>query len=195
MDIAVNQKLQEELFLEVVRSKGVSIDDAINIINSYNSKRIEELIINNEEFFLEIDYSVSVRDLLKLGKYDYIDSSIKRIKQLDISEGVKNGNFKSGALKMKIFKFKSTMPSSKIILEMKKQGYRPANIVELLTLGYKYQNIQRVFALVAIGINGKRFFTKYYSPYLMTQNYQRQVGLDLSIYGWDSYVRFLAVSE
>lgn len=86
----------------------------------------------------------------------------------------------------KIFKFDKIVTSEEVIEEIKKEGYLPATLSELLT----YKGIEDwLIALGSVGkVDGDR-----YVPYLDGSVSER--GLDLRWWGrdWDGNCRFLAV--
>ncbi len=105
---------------------------------------------------ITVDYSRSISDLLKAGKYDAVDPLLRSVNE---------GSFLSSEKEKKevefgLFHFGKYMLSAKAVSEMKKAGYHPATTQELLLWGEnnseKYSK-HPVFALGSIvDIDGGR---------------------------------------
>lgn len=88
----------------------------------------------------------------------------------------------------KIFHFDKYISSENAILEMKKVGYEPANIYELLSWK-DWNNTDLVVALGSVGeVGGSR-----YVPYLSRSDSGRSLGLYWFGGDWRAYCRFLGV--
>jgi hypothetical protein len=56
----------------------------------------------------------------------------------------------------KLFRFKGSLTLQKILAKMDAEGYRPAELFELLAFGAKYPEKQRKFTIVALGTSASR---------------------------------------
>jgi len=135
--------------------------------------------ICGKEFSVVIDYSLTIEEIIKAGKYD-------------------NTNF--------YFKFynhtiRGEVGNSTLILVQKHEitgvgtgGLRHANLFEILAFGAKYPNEQRKGAILTLGSvlnhpNGKRFI-----PYLFGGEDYRELELDrydISLSSYSDKCRFL----
>ncbi len=90
-----------------------------------------------------VDYNRSLAEMIKAGKYDWVDDNInaKHFPSKD------KGKHK---LTTTLFYFNTRIESDDVIAEMDKQGHRPATIEELLALCEKYSDI-REWPIVALG--------------------------------------------
>ncbi len=57
----------------------------------------------------------------------------------------------------KLFRFKSSLTTQEILAKMDAEGYRPAELFELLAFGAKYPGKQREFTIVALGTSVPRY--------------------------------------
>ena len=64
----------------------------------------------------------------------------------------------SGQVKVevKLFRFKGSLTTQEILAKMDAEGYRPAELFELLAFGAKYPEKQRKFTIVALGTSASR---------------------------------------
>ncbi len=91
-----------------------------------------------------VDYAMSTGEMLKLGKYDWINDNITS--NHFPAKGV--GKMET---KIELLHFNRNISSEKALEEMDKAGYRAAEAHELLAFGAKYPNVQREFPVVALG--------------------------------------------
>ena len=133
-----------------------------------------------------VNYDLSVKELLKAGKYDWINEDITDKNFPSSENGEKEVEFG-------MFHFKRGMSSEDAIAEMKKAGYRrPATMKELLSFGKNNPDLQREFPIVALGsvakLNGHRRVSC-----LVGDGSGRDAYLDYFDGGWHDIYRFLAV--
>ena len=120
----------------------------------------------------------SLKQLIKKGKFDYTNPSI-------IEE-----NFPPEPIRgeLKLFHFDREITSEKAIEEMKKAGYQPANLYELLTFDWNGQDFVVALGSVWRHPRGDRLV-----PSLDEWCGECELSLLLFDGGWFDYCRFLAV--
>lgn len=130
---------------------------------------------------------LSLEKMIDAGKYDWVNSDITE-ENFPMPEG-----FVLGA-QIKLFRFnESSIFSQEVKKEMKRDGWRPATIWDLLDYGAKYPEMQMSFQIAALGsvtrVDGDR-----YCACLTRDGTRRNLSLLLSDSGWmlDTF-RFLAV--
>ena len=96
-------------------------------------------------FTILVDETKTVEELVVEGNYDWSDSNVTSKNFPRSEEGTKDKK------EVALFHFNKTMTSEDVIAEMKKDGYRPATIFELLALGVTQPELQRGFPIIALG--------------------------------------------
>jgi len=97
------------------------------------------------EFSLSVFYSKTIKELIKDGNYDWVDSDINAQNfGEDFKEDVKN-------TQAFLINFTRFISSENAISEMDEYGLRPATLKELLSFGLKYPNEQKKNSIVAPG--------------------------------------------
>lgn len=151
-----------------------------------------EIVVNKtaeSNFTVVIDYGLSLSEMIKLGKYDWVNN--------DITENhfpVKGVGKKE--IVIELVHFNLILNSEDAIKEMTERGLRSATIEELLGLGAAYPDIQRKFPIVAIGSvwqgpdSGDR-----YVPCLNESASERDLHLSWLDSGWYESWRFAAVRK
>ena len=124
---------------------------------------------------------MTLKNLLKNLKLNYANS--------DITE-VNFPNTKRLLTDAKIFQFNRTISSEDAIKEMEKEGYKPANLRELLSWGAKNWNGQDF--VVALGQAWRGPLGGRYVPCLGAWYGERGLGLGYLGLDWDGCCRFLA---
>ena len=97
-------------------------------------------------FTLSVNYSRTVEDGIKAGKYDWSNS--------DITSGhfpTKHCPGSEEGVKIELVHFGKNMNTEDVLSELSKKGLRPAELHELLVLGEKHSDLQREFPIVALG--------------------------------------------
>ena len=138
-------------------------------------------------FPTKVNYDLSVESLVANGKYDWKN------------ENITNKNFpttKKGevSLNMELVHFNQTLTSEEVIADLKKRGFRPAELHELLSFGIQYPEEQRKYPIVALG-SVWRWDVGRRVPYLDGDGGKRDLNLDYFDSLWVGYCRFLAVRE
>lgn len=143
------------------------------------------LKLQTENFVLRVNQAKSLSEMILRGGYDWVN------------EGVNEKNFLSPAEKKllvvscRLFNFNEPVNNKKVIKEMKKKGYRPANLFELLALGSQYKWLQEFFPIVALGSSWQLAIDIVKNPYLVADGHGRKVQLNSS--HWPPRCYFLGV--
>lgn len=147
-------------------------------------------LLSAATYTVSVDYSYTIADMIKAGKYDRIDRRIK--KHFSIRRQAVRSNINTVLVHLDK---KST--TNEVRQHLDKLGLRSARIEELLAFGEKYPDIQRQFPVIAlgsvwVGSDGRRRV-----PALDSWDSERDLdlGLDDPDGGWGGFCRFLAVSK
>jgi hypothetical protein len=133
---------------------------------------------------LKVNYDQTIEELIKKGKYDWVNSDITENNFPDYI----GGQIK---LEAELVKFDKYMESDDILMELDKQGLRPATLKELLSFGIQYPDEKKEEPIVALGsvvdLSGYRLV-----PVLFRWHGERGLGLRFWGGGWHGRCRFLA---
>lgn len=151
-------------------------------------KKLQKL--KEEVFIVSINYSKSLKELMLRGCYDWVNG------------GINERNFVLPAhlinqrvlVSSKLFNFNRLLSSEEAIYEMRKKGYRPATIFELLALGSKYKWLQRYFPIIALGSTWNLAIDVVKVPYLTATTNSRKLHLNSFQVKWPKKCYFLGVS-
>ena len=134
---------------------------------------------------LKINYSKSVKELIKAGNYSYTNSDITSDSFPSKEKGTVN-------LEAILFEPKDYSRSEGILKEMETHGLKPATLKELLEFGIKYPKEQLKHYVAALGSVWRRPDGGRYVPVLNGDGSERH--LDLVWFGgsWAQDYRFLA---
>lgn len=145
-----------------------------------------------ENIIMGVDYTKTVQQLIVEGKYDWVNNVID-IENFPISSEM----IGKKEVSIKLFNFDCKISSEDAIFEMKKDGYRPANLIELLVLGSLFPELQRQFPIVALGSISQKIESEddYVCcvPYLSANDSWREIFIHWFILDWDNRYRFLGV--
>lgn len=131
---------------------------------------------------VKISNGKSLKKLISSGSFDYVNSDITATNFPDV--GVKTD--------FKVYDFRKTVSSDFAIEQMTKEGYRPANLRELLNwMSASWNGKDWVVALGQVwqGSGGSRGV-----PYLYFSG-ERELRLPWRADDWDARCRFLAVRK
>lgn len=113
-----------------------------------------------------------------------------------VNEHVNEKNFPPETLVLgsgpKIFHFNRRISSEDVIAEMKKDGYRPAKLGDLLDYGAKNPEEQRKYPIVALGSAAVILAVRYVAC-IYGDGSERELVLSYFVNTWDAHSRFLAV--
>jgi len=99
-------------------------------------------------FKVEVDGTKTLKQMIMDGNYDQDNFGFCRDQpSFDIANKTKRTEV------IKLFNFKKNREDTGLSFktEMKKEGFRPSTVEELLALGAKYPNLQRRFPVMAFG--------------------------------------------
>ncbi len=137
------------------------------------------------EILLRVDHSCSLYSITKKSKYCLINISDSIAKKIfPINPDL------SGDVKAKIFHFDKIMTSEQVIIEMKKDGWIPAEAPHLFAFSL-FSNIPAI----ALGSTEKHPFNCNRPCVFVFNNMdgERRIWLNFSDQGWASHCNFLAV--
>ena len=140
-------------------------------------------------FTIPIDETVSVEDVVKAGKFDWINSDINSANFPKLADGQRLGE-----IEVFLFHFGMFMSSELVITEMDKAGYKPANIWILIYLAIKEPDLQKGFSIVALG-SVCRLCSQRRVPFLCEGSSGRHLNLRNLNFDWGGSCRFLAVCK
>lgn len=152
----------------------------------------ENIIKNNkivdDIYSAIVDYNMSLAEMIKVGKYDYVNGEIASKNFPIMGSGKVDISFE-------LVHLNKSASSEEVLLHMEKNNLRPATLAELLAFGAKYPEIQREFPIVALGsfwINGDGIRLVLY---LGKDNSKRFFNLYWFDRDWSGDWRFLAVRK
>ncbi|OGD67124.1 hypothetical protein A2442_01870 [Candidatus Campbellbacteria bacterium RIFOXYC2_FULL_35_25] len=137
-------------------------------------------------FTILVDETKTVEELVVEGNYDWSDSNVTSKNFPRSEEGTKDKK------EVALFHFNKTMTSEDVIAEMKKDGYRPATIFELLALGVTQPELQRGFPIIALG-SDCTFDGSRHVAYLYESAGGRNLHLLWLDNDWNDYCRFVGL--
>ena len=137
-------------------------------------------------YTVTVNHDQTVKQLIKAGKYDWINDDITDINFPSDEEG-------KAQLEIFLLSFNRHISSEDAIEKIDKQGLRPATLKELLGLGSQHPDLQRKNPIVALGSTW-RFPRGYLYVLVLYRNGSRR-RLDLTWFegGWSSRWRFAVV--
>lgn len=137
---------------------------------------------------ITVDYGLSLAEMIKTGKYDWVNDSIT------VEHFPLTGEGKVD-LEVQLVHFKRLVESGEAIKEMDGMGLRALTLPELLAFGAKFPEMQREFPVIALGSVWRRRDGYRCVPVLW--ECVRERGLDLSWFEsrWDAGYRFAAVRK
>ena len=91
-----------------------------------------------------VDYNLSLAEMIKAGGYNWVNNNI-------IAENFPIQREDKEVLEITLLPFNRPISSDKVIKRVCKAGYRPANLPELLALGFQHPDFQRQFPIPALG--------------------------------------------
>ena len=168
--------------IEAIVNRLGGIEGAMSFLR--DERVLQEKQTSRGSFSIHIDYSQSLADMIKAGKYDW--------KNDDITE--KRFPLKGkGSVEhtVHLLHYDRVMTSVDVITAMDVAGQEPALIEDLLAFGAKYPEEQRKYPIIALGssagVRGSRRV-----PCLDGFGSLRSLHLDWFDYGWLEQCRFLA---
>lgn len=174
----------------VMEEKNLTIEEVIKFIAhapTYDKKVVD----TSDKIILNIDYTKTVEQAIADGDYDYKNSDINA-KNFPVSPEMIG---KKADVSAKLFHFNRNISSEDVISEMDNAGYRSATLMELLTLGILFPELQRQFPIIALGsvwlfANDNRCATC-----LDVHGSKRRLNLGWFDLDWYAHGRFLGVRK
>ncbi len=152
----------------------------------------ENIIKNNkivdDIYSVVVDYDMSLANMIKVGKYDYVNGEITS-KNFPITGSGKVD------ISFELVHLNKSASSEEVLLHMEKNNLRPATLAELLAFGAKYPEIQREFPVVALGSSWVNSYGRRDVPCLRRNGSVRYLGLYWFGDGRGDYWRFLVVRK
>lgn len=139
---------------------------------------------------LEIDYQLSLSEILRLGKYDQVNESVN-----EVNFPLVSNELKSTELIAKLFKFGGLVGSEEATQLMKADGFDPSPIRELIFLGLRYPFLQQSFFIVGLGSTWKRYGDLFVPGLSKNSINQRIINLYSYKGIWPSSCRFLGIQK
>ena len=123
-------------------------------------------------FKIEVDGAKSFQELIEKAKFDWINPDVNE-KNFPIKQKTKH------IVTIKLFNFNRFISSEEVIKNIKKNGFRPAFIEELIVLATNYPDLQKKFPVVALG----SMWNKGNNHFTVPEIYWHGPGHSLSICG------------
>ncbi len=178
--------LELRKLLAVMEARGFSIPEVISLIRKNISQ--QEKNESTDKLVFVVDYSKTVPEMIKLGRYDWKNSGVSK-------KNFPKLNKSSDKIKLsgKLFSLEWGISRKKAISKMKKLGYRPATFFELLFLGYLFPNLQRLFPIVALASVWDDEHGAHSIPYLDANGDWRGLSLSYLFDDWEGKFHFLGI--
>lgn len=150
--------------------------------------KIADLIVGNvrQTFRVLVDYSKSLAEMIQAGHYDWKNDDITQDHFPIKGSGQQE-------VEVVLFHFGRNISSDDAIAEMKKAGYRPAKIEELLALGASQPELQKQYPIVGLGSVWQIPYGDRSVPFLIRRGARRFLYLLWFGRDWDESCRFAAV--
>ena len=150
------------------------------------AKQVLEVVDAKLSYPVVVDYNCSLDEMIKAGNYGYVNPRITASNFPIQGEGKRE-------VEVVLFSFnRRIIRSEEIIIEVKKRGYRPARIEELLALSEKYPDLQQRFPIVALG---SVWYDDYdVVPVVCRGNGQCRLGLSIYACNWNQNYSFATVA-
>ncbi len=139
-------------------------------------------------YTLTINYSRSVEDGVKAGKYDWSNSDITSSHFSSDEVGTKE-------VSIELIHFGRNMETNEVLSELDKMELRPATLKELLAFGEKYPNLQRKFPIIALGSVWQYPDGNRRCAHLGGRDSERNLNLRWLVRRWNDHCRFAAVRK
>jgi hypothetical protein len=136
---------------------------------------------------LSVDYSQSLRKMIADGGYDEINGDITPRNFRLQATGFRQ-------IDLILIQFEHPVAPLEAVVLMKKEGYRPATIEEILALGIEHPELQRSIPIVGLG-SARVVENRRYVPCLGGSESSRSLGLAVIYRRWSIYYQFAFVRE
>src|SRR5258706_2548056 len=139
-------------------------------------------------YSVDVDYSASLEQLVKAGKYDWFNDDITGRNYPSSEKG-------TAQVLVYLVSFNRDINSEDVVKELDRQGLRPATLKELLALGASYPDLQRKDLIVALGSTWRDSGGDVRVPDLRSCGSNRYLHLSWWAGVWRSFWRFAAVRK
>jgi hypothetical protein len=138
-------------------------------------------------FYVSIDRSESLNQMIQAGRYDEINEAIRLVNFPWKRKG-------SVQVEVTLVQLDRAFETGEIRKLMDARGYRPAFIEHLLALGRDEPDLQRTIPIVALG-SGRIIKGRRYAACLGGSASSRSLGLAVIYRRWSRYYRFAFVKK
>jgi len=149
---------------------------------------VEDRFILVAVYPVTVDYGLSLAEMIKVGKYDWVNDLITAKHFPFTGEGMVE-------LKVQLVHFKRRIESDDAIKEMDGMGLQPLALSELLAFGAKFPEVQREFPIIALGSVWQYRVGYRHVPELWGYDHGRSLRLRWFGNRWHDYYRFAAVRK
>ena len=139
-------------------------------------------------FRVPVNYNQNVQDMVKAGKYDWVNSDINGTNFPVIRRGEEMAE-------VHLIHFNRDITSEEALLELDKMGFKPEELPGLLALGAQHPELQREYPIVALGSAWRRRNGRRGVPCLFRDGSGRNLGLLWFGGSWGAGWRFAAVRK
>jgi hypothetical protein len=142
-----------EKLVNALRERGVTDEEIHSLVTENGNALVGKIADAIAEFVKQakkivyaifVDYAISVEEMVKLGKYDWVNNDIT-------TKNFSSKRVGKAEMEVELIHFDRSISSEEVLKEMEKMSYRAAELHELLAFGAKYPNVQREFPVIALG--------------------------------------------
>lgn len=186
---------QEHELLIKLEAAGLTRQLAQKVIESRGNALAKDIVAlirgpqpDYPSYTVTVDYSQTVEQLVRAGRYDWANNSIT-------SRNFPSRERDQARLDIFLVSFDRNISSEDAIKAMEEQGLRPATLKELLALGAAHPNLQRENPIVALGLTWRYPHGHLGVPCLSGGGSGRFLNLSWFEGDWLPYWRFAAVRK
>ena len=139
-------------------------------------------------FTVTVDYSKTIEDMVKSGRYDWFNDNIT-------SKNFPTKRAGKTEIIVELVHFNRNIGTDEALKKLDRMGYRPVELHELLAFGEKYPEIQREFPIVALGSVWRDSCGYRALPWLGGRGSRRHLDLSWRAHDWSELCRFAAVRK
>lgn len=149
---------------------------------------IDSLHSASNAYRIEVDYDMSLADMVRAGKYDYVNCSI-------VAKNIPIEGTGVVSTEVVLVHFDRCLTSGNAIKELEPMSLAPCHVEHLLALGAKYPELQRAYPILCLGPSWVRVHGYWRVPYLGYQGTRRFLSLCWVDNGLPRPCRFAAVRK
>ncbi len=149
---------------------------------------VESSESTTETYTVEVDYDLTLAEVIKAGKFESVNSSIRSLFYSD-KEGKET-------VVIELVHLDSDIGTDEALGELDKRGYRPATVFELAALGAAKPDLQKNFPILSLASSAQAPTGKTLWPILDKRDGDRIFNLvwgSLNVGEWTAHTRFAAV--